>query len=124
MKRILIFALAICFCSFTFTACSGEKESEDINSQEVVDSIAIFKGVISEIDEKSAIVDVNADQEHILSSGDKVSVNLSISQQEFVVGDEIVVYYSGEIMESYPLQVNVSDIELLEDFEKVNNEQG
>ncbi len=85
-------------------------------------SLAIFKGVITELQGDSAVVTPNSDQNHILSSGDKVSVNTA-DYGDFAVGDEIVVYYSGEIMESYPLQINVSDIELLADFNEDLSEE-
>ncbi len=86
------------------------------------DSIMIFTGVIDEMYDTSAIVVPNDDQTHILSSGDKVSVDLTVSDDVFEVGDEVVVYFYGGIMESYPLQVNVSDVELLSDFEEGNTE--
>ncbi len=80
-------------------------------------SVAIFRGVIEEMDEANAIVVPNDDQDHVLSSGDKVMVNLSVSDSEFEIGDEVVVYYTGELMESYPLQIDTVDVELSSEFD-------
>ncbi len=140
MKKLLVFLLVGATAISMFTACANENsgvpnenggtppssvDSMDISKNTVDDeniaicgnSVSIFKGVITELDGDIAIVTPNDDQEHILSSGDKVKVNLSISDTLFSVDDEIVVYYTGEIMESYPLQIDVTEIRTIDEFE-------
>ncbi len=118
MKKLLSICLLSLLFIFNLTACSND----DSKSLSEDNSLSKFEGVIAEINDTTAIITPNADQDHILSSGDKVSVNLSVSNIEFSVGDEVIVYYSGDIMESYPLQVNVSDIELLAEFKNSENQ--
>ncbi len=114
MKKLLSTLFLALTLGTTLVAC--QEVSLDVESSEPNNSVSVFRGVISEINGDSAIVTPNDDQEHILSSGDKVSVDLSKSTTTFALGDEIVVYYTGDIMESDPLQVVVTDIErVLED---------
>ncbi len=129
MKRLLTTLLAGTMALTLLSACneqppliSEQPPTADTQGQEQnlsgENSVAIFRGVIEEMSDSTATVAPNDDQEHILSSGDKVKVNLSVSDGKFEVGDEIVVYYTGEIMESYPLQINTVDVELSEDFDQ------
>ncbi len=131
VKRLLTTLLVGAMTISLLTACSEQVQStnniltgELTNEQNISteNSVAIFRGIIDEINENIAIVVPNSDQEHILSSGDKVKVNISASNSEFTVGDEIVVYYTGEIMESYPLQIDTVDVELAEDFDQMLSE--
>jgi len=75
---------------------------------------AAFIGTIEEIkDDKFGLVDV--EEGEILSSGNRVSVNLSVNPTEtFQIGDKIKVEYDGTTMESFPLQINTLTVELVE----------
>ena len=68
-----------------------------------------FTGIVEEVNDQSILVRVNEDEEEIRSS-DLISVSLDVeikdSMNEFNIGDEICVYYDGNIAESYPAQVN------------------
>lgn len=97
MRKIIIIVLAVVFL---ITAAACGKQSDKIT----------FSGTITEINGDNAIVKP-FDGETILSSADKISINLSSSNEIFAVGDEITVEYDGTIMESYPAQVNVLGIE-------------
>ncbi len=132
MKRLLTTLLVGAMTISLLTACSEQAPTANggddniatgnlTNEQNISgeNSVAIFRGIIDEINDSVAIVIPNSDQEHILSSGDKVTVNLSDFDSEFAVGDEIVVYYTGDIMESYPLQIDTVDVELAEDFDQM-----
>lgn len=83
------------------------------DSVEITDS---FIGVIEEIDGNNAIVLPNEGEE-IRASGDKVSIVLA-DNHEFVVGDKVSVFYDGDIMESYPLQVNTVLVEKYQENNK------
>ncbi len=124
MKRLLTILIVGIMIIPILTACSEQitpvhNDEQNISGES---SVAIFRGVIDKINDNTAIVVPNSDQEHILSSGDKVTVNLSVSDSEFVAGDEIIVYYTGEIMESYPLQIETVDVELAEGFDQMLSE--
>ena len=66
-----------------------------------------FIGVIEEVYDKSILVKVN-ENENI--SSDLVSVSLDLklkdSITDFEIGEEVRVYYDGNIAESYPAQIN------------------
>lgn len=66
-----------------------------------------FGGTVEEVHEKSVLVRVNENES---TSSDLISVSLDVelkdSMTDFEVGDEIRVYYDGNIAESYPAQVN------------------
>ncbi|ONI45864.1 hypothetical protein AN642_01160 [Epulopiscium sp. SCG-B10WGA-EpuloA2] len=116
MKNLLL-CLTTCLLSIP---CINDSVTKEYTHEPFV---AIFKGIIEEIYSSSAIVTPNDDQTHILLSGDKVEVGLSNFDDNFIVGDEIVVYYTGEIMESYPLQINEVDIIGIDEFERTINSE-
>jgi hypothetical protein len=101
----LLFALLIVFSMFGCTNAGDARPSVDEPSK---NERVSFTGVISEINGSNAIVDVN-EGEPIRSSGDKVSI--TIEEGAFAVGDVVVVVHSPEVMESYPLQINMISIE-------------
>ena len=73
-----------------------------------------FIGVVTEISENHAIVTPNEDED-IRSSGDAVSIGtLDEYDEDFETGDIIKVTYTGGVMESYPLQVKVINVEKVE----------
>lgn len=71
-----------------------------------------FTGVIKEINGNSALVSSKAFDNN--PEGD-VYVDLSINNEGFFVeGDKIKVGYDGNVMESYPLQINTLSVELID----------
>ncbi len=67
-----------------------------------------FKGIVTEVREKSILVSVNEDEDEFKIS-DKIFVSLNVklknSMTHFNVGDNVSVYYNGVILETYPAQV-------------------
>ncbi|MED1603294.1 DUF3221 domain-containing protein [Alkalihalophilus marmarensis] len=102
-KRLFLFLLVL--VSVLFSACnSGEHE--------LIEEAA-FTGTIESIHNDSAIIAI--EEGEILSSGDKVSVNLAVNEEEtFQVGDRVVVSYDGAVMESYPLQIHTISIKQID----------
>lgn len=94
MRKAVILTLALVFL-LAFVACGGDGAYE-------------FSGIIESIEGTSALVFIT--EGDILASGDKVYVELDNS--EFKEGDEVTVTYDGNVMESYPLQINQKDIRL------------
>lgn len=68
-----------------------------------------FAGSVTEVYDNAILVSVNEGEEEGKSS-DLISVSLNVklkeSMTDFAVGDRVIVYYNGEIAESYPAQVN------------------
>lgn len=68
-----------------------------------------FGGVVSEVYEHSILVSIN-EEEGAYKNSDIISVSLDVklkdSMTHFNIGDEVSVYYNGEMLESYPAQVN------------------
>ncbi len=110
MKKIFTLALASLVALSILVGCSNSATEQDLktDTDDVVNTSHQFSGVISEVDQNSAIVTPN-EGEAILSSGDAVIIALP-DTLEVGVGDEVTVVYDGNVMESYPLQVNIISV--------------
>ncbi|WP_367568793.1 M56 family metallopeptidase [Lacrimispora sp.] len=68
-----------------------------------------FAGTVIEVHDNTILVRVN-EGEDARRSSDLISVSLNVKLKDsvthFTVGDKVIVYYNGEIAESYPAQVN------------------
>lgn len=68
-----------------------------------------FRGTVTEVYDNTILVTVDEGEEERRSS-DLMSVSLNVklkdSTTHFNVGDKVIVYYNGEIAESYPAQIN------------------
>jgi len=71
-----------------------------------------FIGTIESIEKENAIVKI--EEGEILKSGDRVSVDLSVSKNTtFQIGDKIKVRY-GNVGESYPLYIETKSVTLID----------
>lgn len=99
MKNIILLLLLF----ILLTGCS-----RPMNMNTVLDE-ANFTGIVEEVNNQSVLVRVNENEEEIKSS-DLIKVSLDVeikdSMKNFSIGDEVCVYYDGNIAESYPAQVN------------------
>mgnify|MGYP003295990688 CR=1 FL=1 len=89
---------------------SETNEDDEINS---------FFGTVVESNLSYIIVEPS-ENEAIRNSADKISIGLEKNNDAlYVVGTNVKVTYKGGIMEKYPAQVNVVDIEIksVEEFE-------
>lgn len=111
-KRGFVFLTAI--ITIGLVACNADNHTSHEDSSIGTDSTTVtFDGTIEEINGISALVAI--DDGEILSSGDKVTVDLSSASDEiFEIGDKIRVEYDGTIRESYPLQVDTLSIQKLD----------
>lgn len=68
-----------------------------------------FAGTVTEVYDNTILVIVDEGEE-VRRSSDLMSVSLNVklkdSITQFNVGDRVIVYYNGEIAESYPAQIN------------------
>jgi len=97
----------ILFIGLQLAACQSDDNKAKNNEVE-----ATFTGTISEINQQNTLVDIETGE--ILNSGNKVYVDLSMSEENFKVGDKVEVGYDGLIRESHPLGINVIYIELIQ----------
>lgn len=89
-------------CNIDDVHSTSQEDSDDPNTVQ-------FSGKIDSIDGDEAIVTPD-EGEDILNSGDAVRVNIAKYSKPLKVGDAVTIYYDGEIMESYPLQINLLGI--------------
>lgn len=114
-KKVIVTAIIVALIGVIGVAFFGMKYKNDMK---VLDNKSgqnqdTFTGVISEINDGTQAV-VSIDEGHnIRSSGDKVYVSLP-EDKAFKVGDKIKVTYTGEVMESDPLQINQIKVEIIE----------
>lgn len=75
----------------------------------IVSTKPCVKGVVQEVHEQMILIEVNEDEEARKSS-DLISVSLDVQNADsithFYAGDEVAVYYDGQIAESYPAQIH------------------
>ncbi|MEG6520997.1 M56 family metallopeptidase [Desulfotomaculum sp. 1211_IL3151] len=68
-----------------------------------------FAGTVTQVYDHAILVSVK-EGEDVRRSSDLIRVSLNVklkdSMTHFTVGDKVIVYYNGEIAESYPAQVN------------------
>jgi len=68
-----------------------------------------FRGTVTEVYDNAILVTVDEGEDERRSS-DLMSVSLNVklkdSMTHFNIGDKVIVYYNGEIAESYPAQIN------------------
>lgn len=116
MDRIykIVFVL---FNLIILTACSS-------NSDPSNKAVANFSGIVEEVSEQSLLIKVNEEEEEFKSS-DLIRVSLIndrlATKIDFNQGDEVIVYYDGRIMESYPAQISQVDSIILKDKENSAN---
>lgn len=72
---------------------------------ELVESgeLAFITGIVKEAGENFILIE-NEDGEYVVS----LTVENEDSMTHFSIGDEVVVYYDGNIAESYPMQINTA----------------
>ena len=67
----------------------------------IIENEPSLKGTVKEVLENSILIE-NPDGEYYVS----LDVECADSTTDFTNGDEVVVYYDGNIAESYPMQIN------------------
>lgn len=104
MKKVGAILFTLVFSIFLVGCNLSEENQAD----------ASFTGTIAEINDDSALIDI--EEGEIRNSGNQVIVDLSIVEdEEFAVGDKVRVGYNGGVMESYPLQITTAFVEKVDD---------
>lgn len=104
MKKIFAIFLVLC-CVVGLAACGGNE------AQSVDDLIAdapSITGVVTEVHDKYIVVQGEPNELYHLSEEYHVSLPAEYENPDtsYSVGDEVIVYYDGNIAESDPLQIN------------------
>ena len=94
MKKIIALVLAL-VCVLSLVGCNNRSMNYIISNEPSI------TGIVKETNE-NAILFENDDGEYWIS----LNVENKDSMTSFNTGDEIVVYYDGNITESYPMQIN------------------
>ncbi len=107
MKKIL----TILLCGVMILGITSCNDSKNIT-----DDSHTFKGTILECSQESMIVKPN-ENENVLKSSDKFTIEYINNFNSCNVGDEVKITYIGGIKESYPAQVDTTNIEIIKDFD-------
>ncbi len=99
MKRLL-FLMVCSLVLFSMASCKKADETE-------VNQAVYLEGEITELyDTTMIVVDENQDP---------YSINITKDDgKEYIVGMTVLIEHSGEVMESYPMQLNVISIKIKE----------
>lgn len=100
-KNNITLTIIIIICLLALSACT-----KDINY--IVDNEPCVKGIVSEISDDYIIMDVNEDDE-LYRSYTSIMVSLDVKRKDsptdFNIGDEVAVYYNGNILETHPAKI-------------------
>ena len=94
MKKLIALVLAL-VCILTLAGCDRKSMNYIIQNEPSI------TGIVREADE-SAILIENDDGEYWVS----LNVENKDSMTHFTIGDEVVVYFDGNIAESSPMQIS------------------
>ena len=113
MKKFIALLLALS-CVLALVGCNTKSMNYIISNEPSI------KGFIKEVNENSILVE---------NKSGEYWVSLNVENKDgiyspIVAGDEVAVYYDGNIAESYPMQINtVYAILLIEPADRTVNEQ-
>ena len=94
MKKLIALLLSL-ICLLGLAGCSNRSMNYIVANEPNI------TGVVKEANEKSILIE-NESGEYWVS----LNVENEDSMTHFSIGDEVVVYYDGNIAESYPMQIN------------------
>lgn len=112
MRKWVLFILVL-LCLLALAGCSNRSMNYIIANEPNI------TGVVKEGNEQSILIE-NENGEYWVS----LNVENKDSMTHFHIGDEVVIYYNGNIAESYPMQINtVYAITLKEPANRAENNQ-
>ena len=94
MKKLIALILAL-VCVLSLVGCNNRSMNYIISNEPSI------TGIVKETNENATLIE-NDDGEYWVS----LNVENKDSVTKFNVGDEVVVYYDGNVAESYPMQIN------------------
>ena len=100
MKRCIVFILTL-ICVLGLGGCNNR------TMDYIIENEPNITGIVEEVQDNFIIINIKTES---YPDGASCKVSLDVenkdSYTDVSVGDEIIVYYNGEIAESYPLQIN------------------
>ena len=93
--RKFVALILVCVCIAGFAGC-GNRSMNDIIANE-----PSIMGIVKDLGENAILIE-NENGEYWVSR----NVENKDSVTDFVVGDEVVVYFDGNVAESYPMQIS------------------
>ena len=113
MKKIIALVLAS-VCVLGMVGCNNRSMNYIISNEPSI------TGIVKETNENAILIE-NNDGEYWVS----LDVENKDSVTNFNIGDEVVVYYDGNVAESYPMQINtVYAITLKTPTDRAKNDKG
>ena len=99
------------------------KSDDALFKEEIKKNALSFKAVVLELGEGKVTVEP-FENEEILKSANKISfVTSSLKPIGVQKGTEVEIFYSGDVMETYPAQINATDWKLIKCEENVESEE-
>ena len=98
MKKLIALVLAL-ICVLGMVGCNNRSMNRSMNY--IISNEPSITGIVKETNENAIMIE-NADGEYWVSR----NVENKDSMTSFNIGDEVVVYYDGNVAESYPMQIN------------------
>jgi len=95
MKKLIALVLAL-VCVLSLVGCNNRSLNYIIENEPSI------MGIVKDTNDNSILIE-NEDGEYWVS----LNVENKDSMTHFSIGDEVVVYYDGNIAESYPMQINM-----------------
>ena len=113
MKKLIALVLAL-VCVLSLVGCNNR------NMDDIIANEPNITGIVKKITNDAFFLE-NDTGEYMLS----LNVENKDSMTHFSIGDEVVVYYDGNIAESYPMQINtVYAITLKTPADRAENSKG
>ena len=94
MKKLIALVLTL-VCVLAMVGCNNRSMNYIISNEPSI------TGIVKETNENAILIE-NDNGEYLVS----LNVENKDSVTNFNIGDEVVVYYDGNVAESYPMQIN------------------
>ncbi len=116
LKKMIYVTLIFILAAGIFIGCENDSNNGDTDDPDLEDVQQYqFVATVLEMDEDSLLVEP-AEGEDMRDTADRVTLPTDgLSEErlsEIEVGDEIRIFYTGEVMESYPAQL--ADVDMIE----------
>ena len=94
-KKLMIVLIVAVVCVMAMAGCNNRSMNYIISHE------ANITGVVKEVNDTSILIEYESGEYWV-----SLDVENKDSVTDFTVGDEVVVYYDGNVAESYPMQIN------------------
>ena len=108
IKAALIAAIVIIVFAGVYMANYGTNEpARELTMEEVLENEPCITGTVTEVEDRYLYLECEPTPQ-IPTTDYRISLDVEVkdSMTEFHVGDEVVVYYDGNIAETAPLEIN------------------